>query len=165
MNLRTIGGRYELVEQIGDSSWRAVDTELGREVLVRLPAGEIATATLAHPNIVRLFDQGEEEGEPYAVLEYLLGGSLEQRLASGPLSGAEARGVAADVEAALAYAHAQGVMHGSLGPANVLLDAEGRAKVAGFTGDAEPEDDMRALGALLQVLGANAIGGPEADVT
>ncbi len=160
-----IAGRYELLEQVGDSSWRAADTELEREVLVRLPAGEIDAATLAHPNIVRVFDQGEEDGEPYAVLEYLPGGSLEQRLAASPLSEAEALSIATEIQAALTYAHAQGVTHGSLGPAAVLLDPEGRAKVAGFTGDAEPEDDTRALAALLQLLGMNAIGGPECDVT
>ena len=71
MERRTIAGRYELIEQIGDSSWRATDTELGREVLIRSPAGDIAAATLAHPNIVRVFDQGEDDGQPYAVLEHL----------------------------------------------------------------------------------------------
>jgi serine/threonine protein kinase len=165
MEQRTIAGRYALIEQIGDSSWRATDTELEREVLVRLPAGEVGPTTLAHPNIVRVFDQGEEDGERYAVLEYLPGGSLDQRLAAGPLSEAEARGVAADVEAALAYAHAQGVTHGSLGPASVLLDAEGRAKVVGFTGGAEPEGDLLAFAALLQILGVNTLAGPEPDVT
>ena len=115
------------------------------------------------PSIVQVFDQGEEDGEPYAVYEYLSGGSLEQRLEAGSLGEAEAESVAADVSAALAYAHAQGVTHGSLGPASVLLGADGRAKVAGFAGDATPEDDVRALGALLQTLGASAVA--DADVT
>jgi hypothetical protein len=165
MERRTIAERYELLERLGDSTWRAADTELGREVLIRLPAGKIAAATLAHPNIVRVFDQGEVDGEPYAVLEYLPGGSLEQRLAAGPLTEAEASSLGAAVTAALDYAHAEGVTHGALGPANVLLDAEGRAKVTGFTGHGETEEDTRALGALLQTLGADAIAGPEADVT
>jgi len=79
---RTIGSRYELLEQLGDSSWRAVDKELGRDVLVRLPATRVVGATLVHPNVVQVFDQGEADGEPYAVLEFLPGGSLEQRLAA-----------------------------------------------------------------------------------
>ena len=165
MDGRTIAGRYELTERIGGSSWRALDNELGREVLVRLPAGEIGGVTLAHPNIVRVFDQGEEEGEPYAVLEYLAGGSLEQRLQAGSLTDAEARGVAADLEAALAYAHAQGVTHGSLGAGSVLFDTEGRAKVTGFGGDGSPEDDLLALAALLQTLAVDAVAGSETDVT
>lgn len=164
MERRTIAGRYELIEQIGDSSWRATDTELGREVLIRLRPGDVA-ATLAHPNIVHLFDQGEDDGERYAVLEYLPGGSLEQRLAAGPLTEAEANAVATDVDAALAYAHEQGVTHGSLRPANVLFDIEGRAKLTSFTGAGTPEDDRRALATLLEVVGANAIAVPEADVT
>ena len=54
-----------------------------REVLVKLPAGDLGAALLGHPSIVRVFDQGEDNGAPYAVLEYLPGGSLEQRLAAG----------------------------------------------------------------------------------
>jgi serine/threonine protein kinase len=164
MARRTLAGRYELIEQIGDSTWRAADTELGRDVLVRLRAGEVAT-TLAHPNIVRVFDQGEEDGEPYAVLEYLPGGSLEQRLVAGPLTDVEANSVAADVGTALAYAHAQGITHGSLGPASVLFDAEGRAKLTGFTGAGTTADDTRALAALLELVGADAIAVPAAEVT
>ena len=113
------------------------------------PRGDTGAAMLSHPSIVRVFDQGEENGTPYAVFEYLPGGSLEQRLAAGPLSESEAQEVATDLAAALTYAHAQGVTHGSIEPANVLLDAEGRAKLAGFGGGATPEEDTRALGALL----------------
>jgi serine/threonine-protein kinase len=162
---RLIAGRYELLEQVGGSSWRAADTELEREVFVRLPARDVGVTTLAHPNIVQVFDQGDEDGEPYAVFEYLSGGSLEQRLAAGPLPEEEARRAAADVTAALAYAHAQGIAHGSLGPASILLGAEGNAKVTGFAGTAAPEEDERALAALLQVLGAPGTGADDADVT
>ena len=165
MERRLIAGRYELLEQIGGSSWRATDTELRREVLVRLPARELSTATLSHPSIARLFDQGEENGTPYAVFEYLPGGSLEQRLALGPLPQSEAREVAIDVAAALTYAHEQGVTHGSVDPANVLLDGEGRAKLAGFRGDATPEEDLAALGGLIQLLGVAAPGAPQSEVT
>ena len=112
-----------------------------------------------------MFDQGEENGEPYAVFEYLPGGSLEQRLEAGPLSDADAQRIAADVSAALAYAHAEGVTHGSLGPETILLDGEGQAKVAGFAGDATPEEDEQALAALLQILGASAAVAAGDDVT
>ena len=158
MERRTIAGRYELVEPVG-SAWRAVDTELGREVLVRLlapdePSPESAAATLAHPNIARVFDQGEADGERYVVVEYLPGGSLEERLPD--LGEREAEAVAADVAAALAYAHSQGVAHGSLSAARVLFDGEGRAKVTGFGGGGEPADDVRALGGILESLAAAA---------
>ena len=164
MRTRRIAGRYELLEQLGGSTWRAADTELQRDVLVQAPARDVAVARLTHPGIVHVFDQGEEDGEPYAVFEYLPGGSLEQRLEAGPLTAGEAERVAADVSAALAYAHAEGVAHGSLGPATILLDGEGRAKVAGFAGGATPEEDERALAALLQTLGAAATA-PGEDVT
>ena len=156
MRTRRIAGRYELLEQLGSSTWRAADTELQRDVLVQVPARDVAVARLTHPGIVHLFDQGVEDGQPYAVFEYLPGGSLERRLAAGSLTEAQVERVAADVSSAVAYAHAEGVTHGSLGLAAVLLDGEGRAKLIGFTGDATPEDDERALAALLQTLGAAA---------
>ena len=151
MRTRWIAGRYELLEQLGSSTWRAADTELQRDVLVQVPARDVAVARLAHPGIVPLFDQGVEDGEPYAVFEYLPGGSLEQRLAAGSLTEAQVEQVAADVSSAVAYAHAEGVTHGSLGPPAVLLDGEGRAKLVGFTGGATPEDDERALAAAPRV--------------
>ena len=87
MEPRLIGGRYELLEKLGGSSWRATDTELEREVFVTFAARDVGAAMLSHPSIVRLFDQGEDNRTPYAVFEYLPGGSLEQRLALGPLPG------------------------------------------------------------------------------
>jgi len=165
MRRRLIGGRYELHEQVGASSWHATNTELEREVFVRVPAGEIVIARLVHPAIVQIFDQGEENGEPYAVYEYAGGGSLAERLEAGSLGQAEAQRIGADVTAALAYAHAQGVTHGALGPATILLDAEGGGKVIGFAGVATPEDDERALAAVLELLGANAIADDTADDT
>ncbi len=116
MRTRRIAGRYELLEQLGGSTWRAVDTELQRDVLVQVPARDVAVARLTHPGIVQVFDQGDEDGEPYAVFEYLPGGSLEQRLEAGPLTAGEAEQVEADVSAALAYAHAEGVTHGIARP-------------------------------------------------
>jgi eukaryotic-like serine/threonine-protein kinase len=166
MGGRRIAGRYELVEQLGTSSWRALDTDLERDVLVRMPGRDVSAARLTHQGIVPLFDQGEEGGVPYAVYEFLAGGSLERRLAAGPLSGTEVDRVAAAVTAALAYAHEQGVTHGSIGPASVMLSADGDAKLTGFTGTGTPSEDDRALAALLETLGASAAAAPdEADVT
>lgn len=136
---RLLAGRYELHERLGSSTWRATDTELEREVAVRF--GEIGGATLSHQNVVRVFDQGEEDGERFAVLEYLPGGTLAER---GALSDA----AAGDVAAALAYAHAAGVPHGALDADAILFDAQGRAKVTGFTGAGDPEADVAALDAL-----------------
>ena len=130
-----------------------------------MPGREVSAARLTHHGIVPLFDQGDEDGVPYAVYEYLPGGSLERRLAAAPLSEAEAGRVAADVTAALAYAHEQGVTHGSIGAASVMLSADGDAKLAGFAGTGTPADDKRALAALLETLGAIATPASDADAT
>ena len=100
MRQRRIAGRYELLEQLGGSSWRAADTELERDVLVQMPARDLGVARLTHPSVVQVFDRGEENGESDAVLVYVPGASLERRLEVGPLGEAEARRIAADVTAA-----------------------------------------------------------------
>ena len=161
--MRRIAGRFELLEQLGVATWRAADTELERDVLVRLPAGDVPAARLTHPSIVPVFDQGEDDGEPYAVFEYLPGGTLQQRLDAGTLGTAAAQRIAADVEAALAHAHERGVTHGALGAAAVLLTAEGEAKVAGFGGGGTVESDEHALAELVALLGAQT--GSDAEST
>jgi eukaryotic-like serine/threonine-protein kinase len=123
--------------------WVANDEVLERKVVVKLLAADAdrprferearAAAALAHPNIVQVFDYGEDEGRPYMVLEYLTGGTLAERLPEvKALSDDETRRVATDIAAGLAHAHENGVVHRDLKPGNVLFDAEGRAKVADF---------------------------------
>jgi serine/threonine-protein kinase len=90
-------------------------------------------ASLAHPNITQLYDYGEDEGRPYIVLEYVPGGTLEERLRNQSLlPDDETFGIAAGIAAGLAHAHARGVVHRDLKPANVLFDEEGRPKLADF---------------------------------
>jgi eukaryotic-like serine/threonine-protein kinase len=142
-----IGGRYRLDDVLGRGGmsevWLAEDLELGRLVAIKLLAPDAdnarferearAVASLAHPNITQLYDYGEDGGRPYIVLEYLPGGTLEERLRSGtPLSDDETFGIAAGIAAGLAHAHARGVVHRDLKPANVLFDEEGRPKLADF---------------------------------
>ena len=132
-----IGGRYRLDEPAGlggmSSVWRAADVELERPVAVKILARDAdrprferearALAGLAHPNVCRLWDYGESEDGPYMVLEYLPGGTLEDRLAPDePLPDEETRRIAAEVAAGLAAAHDQGLVHRDLKPANVLFD-------------------------------------------
>ena len=123
--------------------WSAHDDDLDRHVVVKLLAPDAdrlrferearAAAALAHPNIVQLFDFGEEDGRPYMVFEYLPGGTLEARISeSGPLPDEETARVVRDIAAGLAHAHERGVMHRDLKPANVLFDVEDRAKIADF---------------------------------
>jgi serine/threonine-protein kinase len=142
-----IAGRYRLHELLGRSGmsevWRAEDLELGRDVAIKLLAADAdrerferearAVASLAHPNVMQLYDYGESEGRPYMVLEYVPGGTLEDRLRDGgPLPDDETYEIAIGIASGLAHAHARGVVHRDLKPANVLFDEEGRPKIADF---------------------------------
>src|SRR5947199_10389279 len=143
----TIAGRYRLVALLGRGGmsevWAADDLELGRRVALKLLAPDAdrarfdrearAAAALAHPNITQLYDFGEADGRPYMVLEYLPGGTLEERLLPGkPLPDADAERIATELAAGLAHAHERGLIHRDLKPANVLFDDEGVAKIAEF---------------------------------
>jgi eukaryotic-like serine/threonine-protein kinase len=142
-----VGGRYRLEEQLGvggmSEVWAAEDVELGRRVAIKLLGSDAdparfdrearAVAALGHPNICQLYDYGEEDGRPFMVLEYLGGGTLEERLIPRErYADAETRRLALELAAALAHAHERGVVHRDLKPANVLFDDEGRAKIADF---------------------------------
>ena len=142
-----IAGRYRLDELFGRSGmsevWSAEDLELGRHVAIKLLAPDADTArferearafaSLAHPNVTQLYDYGEAEGRPYMVLEYVPGGTLEDRLRGArPLPDEDAYAIAAGIASGLAHAHARGVVHRDLKPANVLFDEEGRPKLADF---------------------------------
>ena len=142
-----IAGRYRLLRRLGrgamSSVWLAEDPELARQVAVKLlaPTADRArferearmVATLSHPHVGALYDYGEADGKPYMVLEYLPGGSLEERLAGGArLADEETRRIAGELASGLAHAHERGLVHRDLKPANVLFDAEGRSKIVDF---------------------------------
>jgi serine/threonine-protein kinase len=92
-----------------------------------------AAAALSSPHIVQLYDYGASGARPFMVLEYLGGGTLEDRLPRGtPLPDAETQRIASELAAGLAHAHARGLVHRDLKPANVLFDSEDRAKIADF---------------------------------
>ena len=142
-----IAGRYRLQRRIGSGGmsevWAATDLELDRTVAVKLLAADAdparfgrearAAASLAHVNVCAVFDYGLAEGRRFMVLEYLPGGSLEDRLPTGkPLPDDDSRRIAGEIAAGLAHAHERGVVHRDLKPANILFDAGGRAKIADF---------------------------------
>jgi eukaryotic-like serine/threonine-protein kinase len=147
MTADTVAGRYRLQERLSETAmaevWLATDSVLERRVVVKLLAADAdrprfecearAAAALAHPNVVQVFDYGEDAGRPYMVLEYLSGGTLADRLPENtPLADGDTRTIATDIAAALAHAHAHGVVHRDLKPGNVLFDPEDRAKVTDF---------------------------------
>ena len=147
MARETIDGRYRLDERIATGGmaevWAAYDAELDRPVALKLllrsadPARfsreARAAAALSHPNICQLFDFGDADGRPYIVLEYLPGGTLEDRLSPGePLPADDTEHIASEIASGLAHAHARGLVHRDVKPGNVLFDAEGVAKITDF---------------------------------
>jgi serine/threonine-protein kinase len=148
---RALDERYELRATIGDGAfgrvYRGFDRRLARSVAVkvikpwwaedsswveRFQREAQLLASVSDPGIVQIFDIGEAEEGPYYVAELVEGESLAQRLLRGPLAVAEALGVGEQLCRALASAHAQGVVHCDVKPANVLLTAEGHVKVGDF---------------------------------
>ena len=147
MSSELIGGRYRVERPLGTGGmaevFAAEDLELERRVAIKMLGREAdrerfrreakALASLAHPNIAQVYDYGETGGRPYLVLEYLAGGTLEDRLRAGKsLPDETTAQIAADVAAGLAHAHANGIVHRDLKPGNVYFEAEGRAKLGDF---------------------------------
>lgn len=146
------GGRYELHRRLARGGMADVflarDQLLGRPVAVKVLFPEYATdpkfverfrreaqaaANLNHPNIVSIYDWGEELGTYYIVMEYVEGQSLAQILRrDGSLTVEQVTRVALDVAAALGFAHDGGVVHRDVKPGNVLVSPKGEMKVADF---------------------------------
>src|SRR3989440_2257516 len=181
----TLAGRYRLVERLGAGGmsvvWRGYDEVLGRPVAVKLLAADLAAdadlrgrvrrearaaARLSHPNITNVYDYGEAaDGTPYVVMELIDGQSLAQRMASGPLSWNSAVRVAAQVASALAAAHAQGLVHRDVTPANVMLSRAG-VKVVDFGIAAlAGERDAAVLGTPSYLAPEQRAGGPAQAAT
>jgi eukaryotic-like serine/threonine-protein kinase len=149
---RVLGGRYRLTRRLGQGAFAQVyvadDVTLRRRVAIkvlnpgladersflrRFTAEAQAVAALRHPHILRIYDWGEDDGDPYLVMELLEGGSLRSYLDQGRrLSPAQAARVGADVAHALDYAQRRGLIHRDVKPANLIFDDEGRIALADF---------------------------------
>ena len=127
--------------------YRARDTRLGRDVAVKILPDASATdseslrrfekearavAGLAHPNIVSLFEFGQEGGVSYAVAELVEGRTLRERLAAGPLSASESAEIAAQVAEGLDAAHEKGLVHRDIKTENIMVTERGMAKILDF---------------------------------
>src|SRR6478752_1763171 len=116
-------------------------------------------ARLSHPNILPLYDSGRAGGLLYYVLPYIGGGSLADRLREGPpLPVTEAIALTREIAEALTHAHAHGVIHRDVKPANILLH-EGHALLADFGVARAPGDDLRTDSGL--AVGTAAYASPE----
>jgi len=97
----------------------------------RFQAEARAAAALSHPNVVVVYDVGEENGAHYLSMEFMAGGSLEQKLsASGPLPWKAALAALGDAAAGLAYAESRGIVHRDIKPANLMYSGTGTVKIA-----------------------------------
>lgn len=147
-----IAGRYEVVSHIGQGGmadvFLAVDTILNRQVAIKILRADLssdtvsilrfereaqAAASLAHPNIVEIYDVGEYKDHHYIVMEYIAGKTLKQVIRSrGPLVNEEAVDIMKQLCSAVAEAHSRGIIHRDIKPQNVIVKADGSLKILDF---------------------------------
>ncbi|MFL5711099.1 MAG: protein kinase domain-containing protein, partial [Chloroflexota bacterium] len=149
---QVLGGRYRLIELLGSGGmatiYRATDTGLGRDVALKILRPEYlrdpdfsarfrqeaqAAASLSHPNVVTVYDYGEDPSGPYIVMELVDGEDLATIMRrSGTLPPRQVARIGAGVARALAAAHARGLVHRDIKPGNVLIGKDGQVKVVDF---------------------------------
>jgi serine/threonine-protein kinase len=177
---RVFSNRYELTHLIARGGmaqvYRARDLQLDRPVALKVLFPELsvdrafverfrreaqAAANLSHPNIVPVFDWGEDAGHYFIVMEYVDGRALSAVLReSGRLSPQQTATIGANVAAALAFAHRNGVVHRDVKPGNVLITADGGVKVTDF-GIARAMNTEESLTQTGAVMGTAAYFSPE----
>jgi serine/threonine-protein kinase len=156
--------------------YRAHDALLGRDVAVKVPSGAVAgdaaagrrfrreavsAARVHHPNVAVVHDVGEHAGRSFIVMELVPGGTVADRVAAGRPPRATALAWIAQAAAGLDAAHAAGVVHRDVKPANLLLDAAGRVKVADFGIARVLGDEGATLTAAGTVVGTSGYASPE----
>ncbi len=144
-------GRYRLIEPIGAGGmgevWKAHDDNLDRDVAIKmLLRGTLGHATrrerfrrealvlsrLSHPGVATIFDFDVQQGYDFLVMEYVAGGTLESRVASGPLPIDGILTMGAAIADALDNAHRHGILHRDLKPGNIVLTPDGQPKILDF---------------------------------
>ena len=148
---RTLLGTYRVDRRLAEGGMGAVylaqDLNLGRRVVVKVPhvrflaepgfrarfRREVAELVrLEHPGIARILAQGEEDEIPFFVLQYLGGGSLEDRLTRGPMTPETVVPWLTRVAETLDYVHGQGIVHRDVKPGNILFDEQGHVFLSDF---------------------------------
>src|SRR5580698_8011941 len=177
---RVYSGRYELTHLIARGGmaqvYRAMDRQLERPVALKVLFPELsidrtfverfrreaqAAANLSHPNIVPVFDWGEDDGSYFIVMEYVDGRALSAVLKDPePLPPRQIASIGAGVAAALAFAHRHGVIHRDVKPGNVLITPDGEVKVTDF-GIARAVNTEESLTQTGAVMGTAAYFSPE----
>ncbi len=149
---RLLNGRYQLISPVGGGGmalvYKARDNVLGRIVAVKVLREQYASdaqfvarfkreaqaaANLAHPNIVNVYDVGQDGDVYYIIMEYVAGASLKELInSSAPFPVDKGANIAAQILAGLEYAHRSGLIHRDIKPQNVLITPEGGVKVTDF---------------------------------
>lgn len=149
---RSINGRYKILELIGGGGmsnvYLAHDMILDRDIAIkilrydfsneeelrrRFQREALSTTSLAHPNIVNIFDVGEEGSLHYLVMEYVPGKTLKEYIIEhSPVEPERAVKIMKQVSSALAHAHQNQIVHRDIKPQNILMDAEGNVKITDF---------------------------------
>lgn len=145
-------GQFLLVEKLGvggmGAVYRAMDATLGRFVAIKVMKAEMgedpalvesflrearAAAALNHPNIVQIYSCGQEQGQPYIVMELIGGGRMDQMMENGKkIPEVRLLEISLEVADGLKAANEAGLVHGDIKPANILLDKNGRARITDF---------------------------------
>ncbi len=145
-------GPYELISIIGEGGmgvvYHALDTRLRRSLALKFLPRDLtrdttakarfiqeaqAASALDHPNICSIYDIGEtDDGQLYLAMAYYEGGTLRDRIAKGPLTVDAALDIAVQVSRGLAKAHAAGIVHRDVKPANLMLTDDGQVKIVDF---------------------------------
>lgn len=156
---------YEQEEFLGRGAfgevWKAVDSNSGREVAIKFynHRGGIDWSHMTREveklqylfsdrHVVQLFDVGWDSDPPYYVMEYMGFGSLEDRLRQGPMEISETVKMIREVTIGLAHAHDKGILHCDLKPGNIMLDQDGRPRLADFGQARLKHEHAPALGTL-----------------
>ncbi|WP_033543696.1 Stk1 family PASTA domain-containing Ser/Thr kinase [Planococcus sp. CAU13] len=149
---RNINGRYKILKLIGGGGmsnvYLAHDMILDRDIAIkilrydfsneeelrrRFQREALSTTSLAHPNIVNIFDVGEDGSMPYLVMEYVPGKTLKEYIIEhSPLQPERAVKIMKQLASALAHAHHNQIVHRDIKPQNILMDADGNVKITDF---------------------------------
>jgi serine/threonine protein kinase/tetratricopeptide (TPR) repeat protein len=155
-------GRYEIRSKIGEGGmgevYLAEDTRLGRKVAVKVLAEALtqnrdrlsrfdqeayAASALNHPNIITIYEMGDEDGRHFIATEFIDGVTLKKHLRSGPMDFAEVLNIAIQIAGALQEAHAAGIIHRDIKPENIMIRRNGHVKMLDF-GLAKLTEDLSA---------------------
>ena len=147
-----INDRYEIVKSIGEGGmanvYLAVDLILNRKVAIKILRGDLANdekfirrfqrealaaSSLSHPNIVEMYDVGEDNGNYYIVMEYIEGKTLKQLLKKrGHLTVGEAVDIMLQITDGMVHAHDSYIIHRDLKPQNIMIQEDGQIKITDF---------------------------------